>query len=161
MGMFNPKLQIPMTPGTLDPKLIIQRTGNTGERVVGASTNQAHCTDYQHQDDGEHHRIFCDVLSLFVRANATKNLNHTTSTPQSPILVKLRHRNDADSDCDCQSQPQWFYSLPRSPQTRSKPKPAADSDSVLRSVWSRTNYCTAAGGTRGTIRCRRSRGILH
>jgi len=70
-------------------KLILtNRTGNTGERVIGVPSYQTHRADYQYQDDGEHDRIFGDILALLIPANTTNVLNHTASVPQGEEMVR-------------------------------------------------------------------------
>src|SRR6266446_9656474 len=81
----------------MEPKLLRDRTGNTGEHVVGVPADKTHGADYQHQDDSEHDCIFSNVLPLFVLANITKQLKHRSSGGSGVA-------NDADSDADCQSQ---------------------------------------------------------
>ena len=54
-----------------------ERTGNTGEGVVGVAPDQTHSADHQYQDDGEHDGIFSDILSLIVFANIVKYREHT------------------------------------------------------------------------------------
>src|SRR6266481_4996006 len=90
----------------LEPKLLRDRTGNTGEHVVSVSANETHSADYQYQDDSEHDRIFGNVLPLFVLAKIAKILNHRSSG-RSGVA------NNADSDGDCQSQPELIF-LPAS-----------------------------------------------
>jgi hypothetical protein len=90
----------------VNPKLLRDRTGNTGEHVVGVSANQTHSADYQYQDDSEHDGIFSNVLPLFVLTNIAKILNHKSSGGTCAA-------NNADSDGDCQSQRELiFYQLP-------------------------------------------------
>ena len=86
----------------MEPKLLRDRTGNTGEHVVGVSANQTHRADYQHQDDSEHDRIFGNVLPLFVLVNIAKILNHRSSGGSGVA-------NNADLDGDCQSQHQLIF----------------------------------------------------
>jgi len=86
----------------LEPKLLRDRTGNTGEHVVSVSANETHSADYQYQDDSEHDRIFGNVLPLFVRAKIAKILNHRSSGGSGVA-------NNADSDGDCQSLQELIF----------------------------------------------------
>jgi hypothetical protein len=66
-------------------KLVVPRllygTGHGGECVVGIAPDQTNRADHQYQDDGEHDRVFSDVLPLFVFANIAEKLNHRSSGP--------------------------------------------------------------------------------
>jgi len=86
----------------MEPKLLRDRTGNTGEHVVGVSANETYSADYQYQDDSEHDRIFGNVLPLFVLVNIAKILNHRSSGGSGVA-------NNADLDGDCQSQYQLIF----------------------------------------------------
>jgi hypothetical protein len=91
-----------MSPKLMEPKLLRDRTGNTGEHVVSVSANETYSADYQYQDDSEHDRIFGNVLPLFVLANITKQLKHRSSGGSGVA-------NNADSDGDCQSQQELIF----------------------------------------------------
>src|ERR1700687_3313379 len=81
---------------------LIQRAGNTGERVVGVAPDQTHGADHQYQDDGEHDGIFSDILSLFVRANILEKLNHISSPTRNKFPRQTCVANNDDSDGVCQ-----------------------------------------------------------
>ena len=51
----------------------IAGAANRREHVVGVGTDKADGPDDNHQNDGQHDRIFCDVLSLFVLPKCFKN----------------------------------------------------------------------------------------
>jgi hypothetical protein len=47
--------------------LLTDGTGNGGKDVVGVPTNQANGADHDHQNNGQHDRVFGYILSSFIR----------------------------------------------------------------------------------------------
>src|ERR1700682_5200677 len=102
--------EVPMSPQLMQKlmqtKLLRERTGNSGEHVIGVPPDQTHSADHQYQDDGEHNGIFGDILSFFVRANTMKKLKHKSSGGGSGVA------NNADLDGNCQSPDELVLRVP-------------------------------------------------
>ena len=45
---------------------LLDRTGYRGENVVGARSDQSDGTYHYSEDNSQHHRVFCDILTLFL-----------------------------------------------------------------------------------------------
>jgi hypothetical protein len=81
--------------------LLPDRTSGGRERVVRTASNQSDRPNHQHQNDGQHHSIFSDILALFLRPELAKKFLHVrTSVPLSTILRLTRLDFEA---CDSQT----------------------------------------------------------
>jgi hypothetical protein len=51
---------------------LLNRTSYVGKHVVRIGSDQLDCANDKHQNDGQHHRIFSDVLSFLFQPQLTK-----------------------------------------------------------------------------------------
>jgi hypothetical protein len=66
----------------------LHRTRNRGKYAVRVRPDETNRADHQYQDDGEHNRVFCDILSTLIRAKVSQKLNHTASGPTNEFSGK-------------------------------------------------------------------------
>ena len=63
--------------------LLPDRTSSGRKHVVCTPSNQSECSNHYYQNDRQHHRIFSDILPLFLRPELAKKISHVrTSAPQ-------------------------------------------------------------------------------
>ena len=48
------------------PRPLLKRARNTGKCIVGVGSDQTNGPDDQYQDDGQHHRVFSNVLAFLL-----------------------------------------------------------------------------------------------
>jgi len=60
-------------------KQLLNRALNLGEDVVGVAADQAHRTDDDHQNHGQHDGVFRYVLTILFDPKLTKSVNHVSS----------------------------------------------------------------------------------
>jgi len=61
-------------PSTEQP--LLDGTRYAGENVVGVCADYAESSDDDHEDHSQHHSIFRNVLSLILRPQPAKKLDH-------------------------------------------------------------------------------------
>src|SRR5437660_7298479 len=59
---------------------LLNRAGRAGEHIICVRTDEANRPHDQHQNDGQHHGVFGDVLSRIVRPQLTNQLVHSLSS---------------------------------------------------------------------------------
>ncbi len=55
-----------MRPARRVHRVLLNRACDGGERIIGVAADQTNRADNEYQDYSQHHRIFRDVLALFV-----------------------------------------------------------------------------------------------
>ena len=60
-------------------KLTTHRAGGLGEYVIRLCTDQPDGADHDYQDDGQHDRVFRDILALIIHPNVLQKLFHGLS----------------------------------------------------------------------------------
>src|SRR5439155_12747044 len=60
--------------------VLLNGAGYRGESIIGIRANETNRANYQDQDHGEHHRVFCDVLPAVVSQNLGEN-THFSAIP--------------------------------------------------------------------------------
>ena len=56
--------------------VLLDRTRYGGKRIVCVASDQAYRTNDQYQNNGQHHRIFGDVLALVMPPQVAKKMSH-------------------------------------------------------------------------------------
>ena len=59
-----------------DPRSLGNGTSGGGEGVVGIAADEANRGHHQHQNDRKHHRVFGDILALFVDPELFEEVRH-------------------------------------------------------------------------------------
>ncbi len=57
---------------------LLDRACDGGERIIGVAADQTNRADNEHQDYGQHHGVFRDVLALFVLPELKGEVEHYT-----------------------------------------------------------------------------------
>jgi hypothetical protein len=75
-------------------RLLRNRTGDRRKHVVRASPDEPYGTDYYHQDDRQHDRVFGDVLAFLLLPKPTENAVHLVLLRNqkwsSPLPTRVR-----------------------------------------------------------------------
>jgi hypothetical protein len=61
--------------------LLLERTRNAGEHIVGVGADEPNCSNYYHEDDGQHHRVLGNVLSLVFTPKRQKTVHRKHPRP--------------------------------------------------------------------------------
>jgi hypothetical protein len=59
------------------------------EHVVGVAAYQSNRTNNNHQNDGQHYRVFSDILTLFIVPTDVKKLVHLCLSPRAQHMAKI------------------------------------------------------------------------
>src|SRR5437879_8053796 len=77
---------------------LLNRAGRAGEHIICVRTDEANRPHDQHQNDGQHHGVFGDVLSRIVRPQLANQLVHSLSS--RPLSVPPFERTGFKSTYD-------------------------------------------------------------
>src|SRR6266550_5499455 len=67
-----------MRPARRVHRVLLNRACDGGERIIGVAADQTNRADNEYQDYSQHHRIFRDVLALFVLPKLKGEVKHYT-----------------------------------------------------------------------------------
>jgi len=68
-------------PGPVRPGLAANGAGYAGKDIVGIRADQPDCAHDDHQNHGQHHRVFGNVLALLVLPKSAQEVFHRLYSP--------------------------------------------------------------------------------
>ena len=82
---------------------LLNRAGDGRKCIVGVASDQANRAHHQHQDDGQHDRIFSDVLALVALTELANEVLHVRTSAHgedcTPILPASLQLTDSSPRC--------------------------------------------------------------